>query len=340
MRESQILMLLAGICAGLVSAPAASASDEHNHAQEAAPHSAPAAVADERPIAHAPATQDSTTQSIAPDDAMRRLADGNARYVAQSQQRPHQDADRRHETYSGGQHPFAAVLSCADSRAPVELIFDAGIGDLFVVRVAGNVASVDEIGTLEYGVEHLGINMILVMGHTKCGAVTAVVDHAHVRPNVEKLVEPIVPAAEAARKIHPQLSGGNLVEQAIRINVNQSIENLIRHSDLLRQRVAAGTLKIVGVVYDLNSGELDWLEPPASAATSAAQGAERNPHSETSRSKHADAHNSHDDATALSIQPTADTAKPRKDNYVALAGLLAGSCAASCGVIYFLRPKQ
>jgi carbonic anhydrase len=194
--------------------------------------------------------------------ALKMLADGNEHFVTHKLGHPHQDQLRLCETFANGQHPYAAILSCADSRVPPEIVFDAGIGDLFVVRVAGNVADVDEIGTLEYGVEHLGINLIVVMGHTKCGAVTAVMEHAHVTPNVGKLVHHIEPAAEVARRQFPQLAGARLVEKAIRANVRHSIDDICAKSDLLRERLASGKLKIVGSVYDLHTGVVDWHEQP------------------------------------------------------------------------------
>ncbi len=121
------------------------------------------------------------TGGITADEAMARLEAGNRRFCAGQSLHPQQQAERREETATQGQHPFAIVLSCSDSRVPPELLFDQGIGDLFVVRVAGNVAATDEIATIEYGAEHLGAQLCVVMGHSRCGAVTAVIngDHAH-----------------------------------------------------------------------------------------------------------------------------------------------------------------
>jgi carbonic anhydrase len=284
----------------------------------------------------APAPVKQAAQSVSGEDALRMLLDGNARFVAGAPTRPNQSADRRCDTFTHGQHPFAAVLSCADSRVPVELLFDAGIGDLFTIRVAGNVADCDEIGTIEYGVEHLGINAILVMGHTKCGAVTAVVDHAHVTPNIQKLVDNIAPAAEAARKANPQLSGARLVEKAIRANVDQAIADLTSKSDVIRDRVKSGKLKIVGAVYDLHSGEVEWIEPSASeTAHNAPEHARPADKQESDHDQPA-----HSDARSSADAPTCpiETAKSKvRDNLPALGGLLAGSTALSCGVFYFMR---
>src|SRR5688572_831747 len=150
-------------------------------------------------------------QAVTADQALKSLASGNERFVASTSEHPRTDQDRRRLTYSGGQHPIATVLSCSDSRAPVEIVFDQGIGDLFVVRVAGNVSDVDEIATIEYGVGHLHTPLIVVLGHTKCGAVTAVVDGAELHGNLALLVDNIIPAAEQAKHEHPELKGAELI---------------------------------------------------------------------------------------------------------------------------------
>ncbi len=195
--------------------------------------------------------------AVTPDHALKNLKEGNERFVSGKSQNPRRDAKRRAETVSGGQHPFAIILSCADSREPVEILFDQGIGDLFVVRVAGNVADVDELGTMEYGADHLGSPLIVVLGHSKCGAVTAVVKGEHVHGNIPQLVDNIIPAA---RKVKDKgVTGDAAIPEAIKANVMQSIEDTFMNSEILRGRVAAGKLKIVGAVYDLEKGAIEWL---------------------------------------------------------------------------------
>jgi carbonic anhydrase len=142
---------------------------------------------------------------------------------------------------------------------PVEEVFDEGIGDLFVVRVLGNVSDVDEIGSMEYAVAHLGIGTIVVLGHAKCGAVTAVVNKDPGTPDIELLVDNIVPAVEAARKADPNLSGDELIARAIQQNVIQSISDLRSRSKTVDAAVKAGKLKIVGGVYDLETRKVKWL---------------------------------------------------------------------------------
>jgi carbonic anhydrase len=197
--------------------------------------------------------------AVSPDGAIKRLVEGNQRYLASRSQHARADQARRCDTFTTGQHPFAVVLACADSRAPVELIFDQGIGDLFVVRVAGNVADTDEIGTIEYGAAHLNTPLVVVLGHSKCGAVTAVVDGAKVSDNIARLVDNIAPAVEDARHQHPGATGEALVAGAVEANVMQSIQDLLSRSEEVRHLVASSKVKVVGAVYDLHTGTIQWL---------------------------------------------------------------------------------
>lgn len=211
----------------------------------------------------APANQDS---GVKPDEAIQRLKDGNGRFAAGKSSHPNVTAARREETVKGGQHPFACVLACSDSRVPVERLFDQGFGDLFVIRVAGNVANVDEIGSIEYGADHLGAPIVLVLGHTHCGAVTAVATGAEAHGNIATLVENIRPAVASAQKKHPDVHGKDLVPTAIEANVWQSIDDLFKNSPVIRKRVQEGRVKVVGAVYDLATGQVKWLgEHPQTA---------------------------------------------------------------------------
>ena len=197
---------------------------------------------------------------IPPDDALILLKDGNRRFASGSAIHFQQDAQRRRETATNGQNPFAVILSCADSRVPPELLFDQGIGCLFVIRVAGNVAQTDEVATAEYGVGHLGVRLIVVLGHTKCGAVTAVVEGAHVGPNLAQLVKPIVPAIERARTENSGTTGAPLVAAAIRANVEQAIADLQRLSPDLAGAIAHGQARVIGALYDIETGEVRFLD--------------------------------------------------------------------------------
>ena len=196
-----------------------------------------------------------------PNTAQQVLEEGNGRYVAGKALHPNQDRDRRHETTSGGQEPFVTVLACSDSRVPVEVLFDRGIGDIFVVRVAGNVVNTDEAGSIEYGVDHLETPLMVVLGHSHCGAVTAVAGHAELHGNIPPLVKNIEKAVDVVKAARPDLSGGALVEEAITANVWQSIDDLLRQSEATRKRIKWNKLKVVGALYDIETGKVSWLGP-------------------------------------------------------------------------------
>jgi len=201
----------------------------------------------------------SSGPGINPEQALNKLEEGNSRYVADNCLHPNADASRRSETAIEGQSPFATVIACSDSRVPVEILFDQGIGDIFVIRVAGNVCDVDEVGSIEYGVDHLNTPVCVVLGHTGCGAVTAVCTNAEVHGSIPALVDNIGPAVERARRKYPDLDDKNLVPHAVKYNVYQGIDDLFKSSPAVRDRVRKGTLKVVGAIYDLESGSVKWL---------------------------------------------------------------------------------
>ncbi len=190
--------------------------------------------------------------------ALTQLREGAERFATGQSTFPHQDADRIKEIVAG-QKPFATILSCSDSRVPVEMIFDAGFGDLFVVRVAGNVAATEQIGTIEYGIEHLGSNLIVVLGHTKCGAVTAAATDAKAEGSIGTLINEIEPAVARAEKKQPALKGNDLVPAATIENVWLEIEKLMAQSPMIRERVQAGSVRLVGAVYHLEDNQVEWL---------------------------------------------------------------------------------
>lgn len=194
-----------------------------------------------------------------PDAALTNLQAGNERFVAGRCAHPNTDATRMLDTAANGQHPFVTVLACSDSRVPVERLFDQGIGDIFVIRVAGNVCDTDEIGSIEYGVDHLETPLLVVLGHTHCGAVTAVATGAEVHGSIPPLVDNIKPAYASAKKMHPELAGEELIPATIEMNVWQAIDDLMKHSPATRERVKNGKLKIVGAIYDIENGKVTWL---------------------------------------------------------------------------------
>jgi carbonic anhydrase/ABC-type transporter Mla subunit MlaD len=194
-----------------------------------------------------------------PDEALATLKEGNARFAAGQSAHPRADSSRIVDTAQNGQHPSATVLTCSDSRVPVEHVFDQGIGDVFVIRVAGNVCDTDEIGSIEYGVDHLGTPLLVVLGHTKCGAVTAVTTNAVLHGNIPPLVDNIGPAVAKARAANPTLQGEALVPEAIKANCWQAIDDLFKSSPATRDKVKSGAVKVVAAVYDVANGRVEWL---------------------------------------------------------------------------------
>lgn len=191
-------------------------------------------------------------------DVLRDLMAGNARFAAGHPKRPHANLVRVHEV-AAAQHPRAVVLTCSDSRVPPEVLFDQGIGDLFVVRVAGNVANNDEIASCEYAIEHFGSTLLVVLGHSNCGAVSAVVNGEHVEPEVERMVVHLGEAVERVRREQPRLRGPELVAACVKANVLETIDDLKRDCRLISGRIADGKLKVVGGVYNLSDGRVAWL---------------------------------------------------------------------------------
>jgi carbonic anhydrase len=209
----------------------------------------------------APAAATTAASGVSANEALRVLKEGNARYVDGKLQHPHQGPERRALTSGQGQHPLAAILTCSDSRVPPEIVFDQGIGDIFVIRVAGNVAATDEIGSIEYAVDHLASPLVVVLGHSQCGAVTAVVDNAKLPPNIADLVAPIKPAVARAREANPDAAKEVLLKAAITDNVWQAIDDMLRQSPIIREKVKDGQAQVVGALYDLDSGLVQWLGP-------------------------------------------------------------------------------
>lgn len=193
-----------------------------------------------------------TQPSLTPTDALRRLMEGNQRFILQQPQHPDQSQKRLQEV-SQSQHPFATILSCADSRVPAELVFDQGIGALFDVRIAGNIAVPEALGSIEYAVALLGTPVLMVMGHERCGAVTAAVQNEVLPGDISTFVKAILPAVDRVKG-----DPGDLVDNAVTANVKYQIEQLMR-SQILRERVQSGQLRVVGGRYDLDTGLVTLL---------------------------------------------------------------------------------
>jgi len=183
------------------------------------------------------------------------LAHGNQRFI--DGKPTHQDVVSQRGTLQKTQHPMVAVLSCSDSRVPPEVVFDQGLGQLFVVRVAGNSSDATGVGSLEYAVEHLGTVMIVVLGHQSCGAVTAACSGEKMpTSNLEAVVGPIAPACSVAKQQQP---GEGLVDFAIRDHVHKTAMDLLTQSSVLRHAHDEGKLTIVEAYYSLDSGAVTKL---------------------------------------------------------------------------------
>lgn len=197
--------------------------------------------------------------AIDPNQVLEKLLNGNMRFAEGVPVHPHQDEETRMKTAKEGQKPLVSILSCSDSRVPLEEIFDVGVGDIFVIRVAGNVADRSEIGSLEYGAGHLGTPLLMVIGHTKCGAVTAVVKNLKVNGNILNLTDNIIPAVKVTRAQSKDMSEDELIQKSIKANVWQSIEDILKYSSEIRSLIKEGKLKVVGAIYDIESGKVTNL---------------------------------------------------------------------------------
>lgn len=194
---------------------------------------------------------------ITADEALKRLIEGNRRYVAGQSAVSDLSTNRRSDLRNNGQHPFAVVLTCSDSRVPPEHVFNQGLGDLFVIRVAGNVVDDVSMGSLEYGVEHLGAPLLLVLGHDYCGAVKATVDGGEAPGKIGAIVERIQPTAAAVKQ--SGATGDELYRKVEDQNI-LAVINEIQASPVVKHMVEHGHLTLVGGKYHLDSGEVTFIE--------------------------------------------------------------------------------
>lgn len=193
---------------------------------------------------------------ITADEALQKLMAGNQRYVAyQMKGQKLCDANTR-QALTKGQSPYAIILCCSDSRVPPEIIFDQGLGEIFVVRVAGNIADPLVLGSIEYAAEHLGTPLMMVLGHSLCGAVTAAVSEGTAEGNIGAILDTISPAVKAAQKEAKGKSQAEVVEAAADHNVKLVCSALTSQSKIIKHLVDAGKLKIVGAKYDLDDGKV------------------------------------------------------------------------------------
>jgi carbonic anhydrase len=193
--------------------------------------------------------------AVAPTEAISKLKEGNGRYTSGNLQHPGQTAERRTER-AKIQHPFATIVSCSDSRVPPEIVFDQGLGDLFIVRVAGNVINDEGLGSVEYSVDHLGTRLILVLGHQSCGAVKAaretIAAKGKAPGHIESLVKAIQPAVEATAK--------DDLETTVKANVKNVVQALRSSTPILKAKVDSGDVQVIGGYYSLDTGAVTFLD--------------------------------------------------------------------------------
>jgi carbonic anhydrase len=197
-------------------------------------------------------------------EALTRLQEGNKRFVEGKSTYNTNDTRRRNELVDG-QTPFAIILGCSDSRVPAEIVFDQGLGDLFVIRIAGNIVAPSQIGSIEFAVETFQTPLVVVLGHTRCGAVAATLNQirqpqASRSQHLRSIVERIRPAVEPLSEIQTDLTPEQLLERAIRSNIRMSVNQLRHGSSFLEEIHDSGSLWIVGAEYSLESGEVDFFE--------------------------------------------------------------------------------
>jgi carbonic anhydrase len=212
--------------------------------------------------------------SLSPGDALQRLLDGNRRFCAGT---PCHDTRGFSPELAEGQRPFAIVLGCSDSRTPVEILFDQGFGDLFVVRIAGNVVAPSVVGSIEFAASQFGTRLVLVLGHTRCGAIAATMDalatgFGPTSKNIRSITDRITPHVEPLLRARRAPVDAEFRRELMRLNVRASADQLRHSSRLLEDLVLAGRLAVVGADYELESGRVtcfDGMAELASSVTSA-----------------------------------------------------------------------
>lgn len=199
-------------------------------------------------------------------EALERLRAGNQRFVSDDLQYCSTPSihDRRSELVSG-QEPFAIILGCSDSRVPAEIIFDQGLGDLFVIRVAGNIVGPSQVGSVEFAAEHFGTRLVVVLGHSRCGAVSATMKELQLSmecrsPNLCSIVDRIRPSVEMLLDSKQRQNSDSLLQQAVRSNIRASAEHLRQGSQILEELIQSNQLTVVGAEYSVETGIVDFFD--------------------------------------------------------------------------------
>lgn len=196
-------------------------------------------------------------ESLSPEQCIQLLKDGNQRFV--NNLKFNRNLLQQVNETSDGQHPFAVILSCIDSRTSAELIFDQGLGDIFSVRIAGNVLNEDILGSMEFSCKLAGAKVVVVLGHTKCGAVKGACDHVKLG-NLSILLEKLAPAVDAEKTVAEERNSKNIdfVDKVAKINVNMTIKQIMDRSPILKEMSDKGEIGIVGGMYDVESGTVEF----------------------------------------------------------------------------------
>ncbi|MEP7246550.1 MAG: carbonic anhydrase [Gammaproteobacteria bacterium] len=207
---------------------------------------------------------------ISAQDALARLREGNSRFVAEVQSRETLASQTRRRELAMGQSPFAIILGCSDSRVPAEIVFDQGLGDLFVIRVAGNIVAPSQVGSVEFAAERYGTRLVVVVGHSQCGAILATVEELQRRteeqsPNLRSIVDFIRPSVQALLATDLAHDHDALVQEAVRANIRLSVDHLRHGSEVLEQLIQKNGLMVVGAEYSLETGVVKFFEEPQAA---------------------------------------------------------------------------
>ena len=197
-----------------------------------------------------------------PTEPLGRLQYGNELFAKGVLQTPKADEMTRYQLETDGQRPFAVVVSCSDSRVPPELVFNQGLGDLFVVRVAGNIVNEENLASIEYAVGHLKVPLIVVLGHTHCSVIKAAIEGQPLEGHLPHLVAHIEPVIRRLRHTHPHLKGDALIERVTQENVRHTIRAILERSEIVRKLYEAGKVQFAGGVYHLREGKVEWLKLP------------------------------------------------------------------------------
>jgi carbonic anhydrase len=202
---------------------------------------------------------------VDPAVALRRLQEGNARFVANLRRSEAMTSAVRRAEVADNHRPFAVILGCSDARVPAEIVFDQGLGDLFVIRVAGNVVAPSQVGSVEFAVERFGVQLVVVLGHSRCGAIEATLEALSrpgqaQSPGLRSIVNRVRPSIEGL--LHTELGRDRprLVQEAVRANIRASVNQLRHGSEIIERLVLAGRLRVMGAEYALDSGQVSFLD--------------------------------------------------------------------------------